>query len=118
MANDEFQDGHVEANIVGNEQIQSRHLNRSDYRVKLVILDVDFRAKLGLRPHFAGSSAPLKPPAGGSTTNLTTRFWVVHLKCSPIVTGNPCYHLVPRSLSYLPGQSHIEVGKDWEELLE
>ena len=47
MPDDEFQGDHPrldrlsQANVVSNEQVDPRHLDRPDHRIKLVILDVD-----------------------------------------------------------------------------
>ncbi len=42
----------AQADIIGNQQIDSRHLNRPHHRVKLIILDLDPAAKRRLeRPH-------------------------------------------------------------------
>ena len=41
-------DGLAQAHVVSNQQVDPRHLDRPDHRVKLVILDVDARAERGL----------------------------------------------------------------------
>ncbi len=38
----------AEANVVGNEQIDARHLDRADDWIKLIVLDLDATAERGL----------------------------------------------------------------------
>ena len=65
MADDEFQrdqpglDGLAEAHVVGDEQVDPRHLDGPHHRVKLVVLDVDAAAERRLeRPTSADEAAP------------------------------------------------------------
>ena len=69
VADDQFQgdqarlDGLAEAHVVGNQQVDPRHLDGADHRVELVVFDVDARAERRLDvPHVGGGSGP---PADG-----------------------------------------------------
>ena len=61
VADNQFQidhpgfDGLAEAHVVGDEQADPGHLDRPDHRIKLIVLDVDPRAKRRLDvPHVGG----------------------------------------------------------------
>ena len=69
VADDQFEgdhprfDGLAQAHVVGDQQVDPRHLDRPDHRVKLVVLDVDARAERGLDvPHIGRGR---RPPADG-----------------------------------------------------
>ena len=69
VADDEFKrdeprlDGLAQADVVGDQEADPRHLDGPDHRVKLVILDIDARTKWGLDvPQVGGRGG--SPPNG------------------------------------------------------
>lgn len=66
MPDDEFEDRHpgldglAEAHVVGNQQIDPRHLDRTHHRIKLIIFDVNSAAERGLDRLYvsSGSGSP------------------------------------------------------------
>ena len=56
-------DGLAQAHVVGDEQVDARHLDRAHHRVELVVLDVDAAAERRLQgPHVGGGG---RAPAHG-----------------------------------------------------
>ena len=69
VADDQFEgdqarlDGLAEAHVVGDQQVDPRHLDGPDHGVELVVLDVDARAERGLDVLHVGGGG--RTPADG-----------------------------------------------------